>query len=84
MPEHAATQILATKVVADGRNAARVELTIADAATLEEATETLAICVKMQLDSEITPLPDYQRRAIQRAADLLAEHWRSLEQLLGN
>ena len=84
MPEHAATQILATKVVSAGPNAARVELTIADAATLEEASESVLICVKIHLDSEITPLPDYQRRAIQRASEMLAEHWRSLEDLLGN
>ncbi len=84
MPEHAATQILATKVVDDGPNAARVELTIADATTLEEATETVALSVTIKLDHETSPLAEYQSRAIQRAVDFLSEHWRSLDKLLGN
>ena len=62
MPEPAATQILATKVVADGPSAARVELTIADAATLEEASETISVSVDIKLDHETAPLAEYQSR----------------------
>jgi hypothetical protein len=71
MPEPAATQILETKVVDNGPNAARVELTIADADTLEGATESVAISVKINLKNETRPFVDYQRLALHRAVDLL-------------
>jgi hypothetical protein len=78
------TQILATKVVPVGPRAARVELIIADAATLEEATETISVSVGIKLDRETAPLVEYQSLTIQRAVDFLSEHWRSLDKLLGN
>jgi hypothetical protein len=84
MLEPAATQILATRVQPAGPNVARVELTIADAATLEEASETISVSVDIKLDRETAPLVEYQSRAIQRAVDFLSEHWRSLDKLLGN
>ncbi len=83
MPEHAATQILATKVVSDGSNAARVDITIADATSLEEATESVSLSVRIKLPNETRPLAEYQSLAIQRAVNFLSEHWRSLEDLLG-
>ena len=84
MPEPAATQILATKVVSDGSNAARVDITIADAASLEEATESVSLSVRIKLENETRPLADYQRQAVKRAVEFLSEHWRSLDQLLSN
>ncbi len=73
-----------TKIVADGPNAARVELVIADAASLEAATETIVVCVNVSLDSEASPLLDYQRRALVRTSDIVAEHWRALDKILGH
>ncbi len=73
MPEHASTQILETRVVADGSNAARVELTIADAATLEYATESIVLSVKIALRDDIRPFADYQRLALHRTVRVRLE-----------
>jgi hypothetical protein len=43
---------LRTTVVDDGPNAARVELTIADASTLEAATESVVLSVRVLVSSE--------------------------------
>ena len=82
MLEDAATQILATRVRADGPKAARVELTIADAASLEEATESVVISVRVNIPSDIWPFPAYQHAALGRAVELLREPWRPLEDRL--
>ena len=84
MPERASTQILETKVVSDGPNAARVELTLADATTLEAATESVVLSVKITLQSDTRPFADYQRMALHRAVDLLREHSHPLDALLDN
>lgn len=84
MPEHASTRILETKVVSDGPTAARVELIIADATSLEEATESVVLSVKINLEGEIRPFAAYQRLALHRAVDLLREHSRPLDNLLDN
>ncbi len=84
MPERGNTQILETKVRADGSRAAHVELTIADAASLEEASETLVLAVRIDLSSETRPFADYQRKALHRAVELIREHSRPLDALLDN
>ena len=45
MSESSPTRILRTTVVADGPKAARVEMTIANASALEEATESILLSV---------------------------------------
>lgn len=82
MPEHGATQILATKVVSDGSNAARVDITIADAASLEEATESVSFSVRIELRNETRPFVEYQLSALHRAVEMIREHSHSLDQLL--
>ena len=82
MPEPAATQILKTTVEADDSNGARVELAIADAPTLEEATESIVISVRVAPGRATPYLADYQREALHRAVDLLRQHSRPLDQLL--
>ena len=84
MPEYAATQILETKVVSAGPNAARVELIIADATSLEEATESVVLSVKIDVQSEIQSFAAYQRLALHRAVELIREHSRPLDVLLDN
>ena len=84
MPEHASTQILETKVVSDGPTAARVEITIADATSLEEATESVVLSVKIDLEREVQPFATYQRFALHRAVGLIREHSRPLDALLDN
>ena len=84
MIEHASTQVLETKVVEDGTTAARVELIIADAPSLETATESVVLSVKIDLEDEIRPHADYRRLALHRAVDILREHSRPLDSLLDN
>ena len=85
MPESAATRILQTKVVSDGPNAAHVELTIADAATFEEATASIVLSMTIDAEEYATlSLAEIQRRAIENAANILGEIWRTPDKLLGH
>lgn len=84
MPESAKTQILWTKVVDDGPDTARVELAIANAPNLEDATETIVISVRIAPNSIVPMLAAYQLWALNRAVDLIREHSHSLDASLHN
>lgn len=84
MTEPAGTQILETKVVESGPRAARVELTIADAPSLEAASETIVLSVNIDLHNDTRPFLDYKRLALHRAIDILREHSRPMDQVLDN
>ena len=86
MPESDATHIVKTTVIEDGPNGACVELSIANATSLEEATESITISVRIAPDKSRRPpyLIDYQREALHRAVELIREHSRPLDQLLNH
>ena len=82
MPTPADVQILGTKVESVGPGVARVELTVADAATVEEASESVSISVRIAVESEAQPFAEYQRLALHRAVVILREHSRPLDDLM--
>ena len=84
MPESAETQILWTKVADDGPDTARVELAIAHAPNLEDATETIVISVRIAPSHIVPMLAAYQLSALNRAAALIREHSHRLEASLNN
>ena len=84
MPESAETQILWTKVVDDGPDTARVELAIANAPNLEDATETIVISVRIAPNRIVPMLAAYQLSALHRAVELIREHSHRLDALLEN
>ena len=82
MPESASTQILSTKIEDDARGGTRVDLVIGDAATLEEATESVAISVCVSADQPLPRLAYLQLLALSKAANLIRENSRPLEQAM--
>jgi hypothetical protein len=83
MPEQPSTQILETKVRPSGPHASRVDIAIADAATLEGAGTSIVISLEVDNGTRATPfLIDLQYFALHQVVTLLREHVDRLEQQL--
>ena len=76
MPESPAIQILRTTVKDGG---AYVEMVLANAPSLEDASESVALSVRVDLKTKFPELANYQRHALHRAVELIREITRPLD-----
>lgn len=83
MPEQPSTQILQTTVRPADQGASRVELVLADAATVEDAETSIVISLTVPKGTRAAPfVVDLQNAALHRAVDLIREHTRPQDQFL--
>lgn len=84
-PSTAHTEILETKVVSTSGDAFRIEMVLADKPNAEEATETIAVTVRVNrsdVPGRYTTLPrlaDLQTAALHRAVSLIREHTNAID-----